>query len=358
MEDRPVSHSRMGSFWLGATIPDGRVRAMTDRIEIVGAGVAGLAVAAELVSRGHALRLYERGPGPGPQACSWWAGGMLAPFCEAATAEPSVLAHGRAAPDWWQSMGVDVQRRGTVVVAPSRDRGELERFERRTQGHRRLGAEALSTLEPDLSAHARGLFYEQEAHLAPREALGVLLAGLERAGVELHLGTEAPPPGAALRIDATGMAARPDLSGLRGVKGEMLLLRCPDVVLQRPVRLLHPRVPVYVVPRGQGVFMVGATMIESEDGTRISARSMVELLNAAYTVNPAFGEAEVLEIGVDLRPAFADHLPALRRQGRQLWVNGLYRHGFLLAPAVARMVADHVETGACPEWMDEDRSEW
>ena len=77
----------------------------------------------------------------------------------------------------------------------------------------------------------------------------------------------------------------------------MLLLRCPDVALARPVRLLHPRFPVYVVPRGEGLFMVGATMIESDERTRVTARSLVELLNAAYVLHPAFAEAEIVEIG-------------------------------------------------------------
>lgn len=120
-------------------------------------------------------------------------------------------------------------------------------------------------------------------------------------------------------IDCRGLAARDILPDLRGVKGEMLVIRCPDVTLTRPVRLLHPRIPLYVVPRGDGVYMLGATMIESEDRRRITVRSMLELLSAAYAINPAFGEAEVLEIGVDLRPAFRDNLPRIRRRGRTIY---------------------------------------
>ena len=97
--------------------------------------------------------------------------------------------------------------------------------------------------------------------------------------------------------------------------------------------------PVYVVPRGPGQFMVGATMIESDEGTRISARSMLELLSAAYALHPAFGEAQIVEIGTGVRAAFPDNLPRIRRVGEALYVNGLYRHGFLLAPALARRVA-------------------
>jgi glycine oxidase len=114
------------------------------------------------------------------------------------------------------------------------------------------------------------------------------------------------------------------------------------VSLTRPVRLLHPRLPLYIVPRGEGLFMIGATMIESERRGPVSVRSALELLNAAYALHPAFGEAEIVELGADLRPAFPDNLPQVRQSGRVLHANGLFRHGFLLAPALARMVANAV----------------
>ena len=133
----------------------------------------------------------------------------------------------------------------------------------------------------------------------------------------------------------------------------MLLLRLREVSFSRPVRLLHPRTPVYVVPRPDGLFMVGATMIESDQGTRISARSMLELLSAAYALHPAFGEAEIVEIGTGVRAAFADNLPRLRGHGETLYVNGLYRHGFLIAPALARRAAEVTLHGShFPEVMD------
>jgi glycine oxidase len=117
--------------------------------------------------------------------------------------------------------------------------------------------------------------------------------------------------------------------------------------------MLHPRVPLYIVPRGDGVFMLGATMIEGRAGDHITARALLELLSAAYALNPAFGEAEVLEIGVDNRPAFPDNMPRIRRDGNLIRANGLFRHGFLLAPALARMVADLIFDNKNPEMMDE-----
>jgi glycine oxidase len=78
-------------------------------------------------------------------------------------------------------------------------------------------------------------------------------------------------------------------------------------------------------------------------------RSAVELLGAAYALHPAFGEAEIVELGADLRPAFANNLPDVRRSGHVLHANGLFRHGFLLAPALARRTAEAVLSMLQPE---------
>ena len=188
----------------------------------------------------------------------------------------------------------------------------------------------------------------------PRQALRDLHKQLQDRGVEFH--RKLAPSRLENAIDCRGLHAREVLHDLRGVKGEMLVIRCPDVTLTRPVRLLHPRMPLYIVPRGDGIYMLGATMIESEDSSRITARSMLELLSAAYALNPAFGEAEVLEIGVDLRPAFPDNLPRIRRLGRTIYANGLYRHGYLLAPALAQGVADLALDNKHSEMVDEDRA--
>jgi glycine oxidase len=136
------------------------------------------------------------------------------------------------------------------------------------------------------------------------------------------------------------------------------LLHSRELAFTRPIRILHPRLPLYVVPRGEGLFMVGATSLECSEHSRVTARSLLELLGAAYALHPAFGEAQVVEMGTGVRPAFPDNRPRLRWHDRVLYVNGLYRHGFLLAPAIARRVADTVFHNRCfPEVMDENHRE-
>ncbi|ARJ70889.1 FAD-dependent oxidoreductase [Paracoccus contaminans] len=321
------------------------------RVTILGAGVLGLALATELAARGADVHLVDPHPVPGGHGCSWWAGGMLAPCCEFENAEEPVLRYGRAAIDWWDRHAGGVTRAGTLVVTPARDRRELDRFARRTEGFEVIGADPLAALEPDMAGRFdRALFFPAEAHLDPRAALAALHGGLARRGITV---AAAPPAGPGQVIDCRGLAARDILPDLRGVRGEMLVLRCPEVTLSRPVRLLHPRVPIYLVPRGGGLYMLGATMIESDRRGVVTARSVLELLSAAYALHPAFGEAEIVELGADARPAFPDNLPRIGRAGGRLYANGLYRHGYLLAPAVAMQMADHIETGAKPEFWHE-----
>ena len=334
---------------------------MTIDARIVGAGVAGLCVATEIAGRGGRVSIVDTHAGPGPHSCSWWAGGMLAPHCEGESAEEPVVRLGQESADWWEEKTGVVKRNGTLVLALSRDAGELRRFARRTRHHEEVDAPGIASLEPDLAGRfRRGLFFPQEAHLAPRAALATLVRRLGEKGIVIGTPAEggafpaaqgAPAP--VTDIDCRGLAARDALPDLRGVKGEMLVLRCPDLTLSRPIRLLHPRFPLYVVPHGDGIYMLGATMIEATERDRVTARSLLELLSAAYALHPAFGEAEVLEIGVDARPAFPDNLPRIRQRHGAIHVNGLYRHGYLLAPAMARMVAEFLLDGRTPEVMDE-----
>lgn len=299
-------------------------------ISVIGAGVAGLCAATTLAERGLAVEVIV--PEGAPEPVSGLAGGMLAPFCEGESAPETVVARGQAAADWWAARVSGVVRRGTLVVAPPRDAVELDRFARATRGH--VWASP-AELEPALEGRfARGLFFADEAHMDPRAAMADLRAGLDARGVRFHCGA---PSG--MIIDCRGLGAQDRLSDLRAVRGEMLEVSAPDVTLTRTVRLLHPRFPCYIVPRDGGRYMIGATMVESARSGPVTARAMMELLSAAYAVHPAFAEAEVTATGTGLRPAFPDNLPAIRQDGDRIHLNGMYRHGFLMAPVLAEELA-------------------
>ncbi|MCQ8240734.1 FAD-dependent oxidoreductase [Rhizosaccharibacter radicis] len=315
------------------------------RVLVRGAGVSGLCVAVVLAERGARVILREVGSGVGAGA-SGKAGGMLSPWIEQETAPPGLTERTIPSIAWWRARVPDVSGEGSLVFALGRDRQELDRFARRTAGHERLDAAAIAALEPDLAGRfERGLFFPGEAHLDPRRALPALAERLRGLGGDIQTGDETATAEVDAVVDCTGHGARSALPGLRGVRGEMLMLRAEGIVLRRPVRLLHPRFPLYVVPRGDGRFMLGATMIESEDRGEPRVRSVVELLNAAFTLHPAFGDAEILEMRSDLRPSFNDNMPALHEVDGVLHVNGMFRHGFLMAPVLADAVAHRLLGG-------------
>ena len=355
------------------------------QITVIGAGITGLWQALMLARAGHEVRLIEASPIPFTGSASSLAGAMLAPFCESEAAEPLVRDLGIEAKSIWLELFPDILVKGSLVLAQARDRSELFRFARMTDGHREVDDRRLAQLEPDLGGRfASGLFFAEEAHMTPLKAMTRLLAALRDAGVQVIFGTEwtFEMSKAALRdgghiIDCRGMAARCELPDLRGVRGERVIIRSNDVTLSRPVRLLHPRHPLYIVPwpdvgneltcasdarglaepaKGSGevgqsheagqCYMIGSTLLESDDDGAMTLRAALEILGMAYALHPAFGEAEILDMAAAVRPAFPDNIPKAIVRGRHIYVNGMYRHGFLVAPVMAQIVAAYLDTGA------------
>jgi glycine oxidase len=315
-------------------------------VSVIGAGIAGAWQALLFAQAGHDVTLHERSDETMTQSTSYWAGGMLAHWCEAETSEPVIVRLGIRSLDLWREHFPQVAFNGSLVVAHPRDRADFERFARLTSGHRRLDAGAMAELEPSLEGRFRdGLFYADEGHVEPRRILPELHARFVAAGGTLAFNSDVSSGECdGIAIDCRGLAARDTQQGLRGVKGETILIETDEVALSRPVRLIHPRWPLYVIPRGHNRFMLGATSIESEDNG-VSVRSALELLSAAYALHPAFAEARIVEFGSGLRPAFPDNLPRIAINHRRIAVNGLYRHGFLLAPALAELALGYVERG-------------
>jgi glycine oxidase len=273
---------------------------------------------------------------------------MLAPYCEGEASEPAITRLGVRSLDLWREQMPDTPFSGSLVVAHPRDRADFERFAKLTTDHKRLGVSAIGELEPSLGGRFHdGLFFAGEGHVEPRSVLPKLHDKIRSAGATIRFQTACEPDDLTrethqIAIDCRGLGGRtPDL---RGVKGEMILVETTEVQLSRPVRLIHPRWPLYIIPRDGHRFMIGATTIESED-TGISVRSALELLTAAYAVHPAFAEARIVEIGAGLRPAYPDNLPRIAIDKNKITVNGLYRHGFLLAPALAELTLAYVARG-------------
>ncbi|WP_312306392.1 glycine oxidase ThiO [Pulveribacter sp.] len=343
-------------------------------IAILGAGLMGRLLAVRLARDGHRVQLHEAG-GPDAQgSAAHVAAAMLAPLAESAVTEPGVVRMGQHALARWPELlaqlaePVYLQQEGTLILWHRQDAADAARLQhtlQRTQ-HAVQGLPALqaldgagvAALEPAVAGRFhQGLYLPGEGQLDNRQLLAALGATLQQLGVDLHWHSARAPsdfsPGTKdqpdLVLDCRGLGARAHWRQLRGVRGEVVRLHAPGVTLQRPTRLVHPRYPIYIAPKQDHLFVIGATEIESDDLSPASVRSTLELLSAAYAVHPGFAEARILELATQCRPTLPDNLPAVRAaQPRVLEVNGLYRHGFMIAPALLDVVMELLQTGQSP----------
>src|SRR6478736_8232584 len=161
-------------------------------VSVIGAGIAGAWQALLFAQAGHAVTLHERSDGAMTQSTSYWAGGMLAPWCEAETSEPLISRLGIRSLELWREHFPDTPFNGSLVVAHPRDRADFERFAKLTSGHVRLDAQGLRELEPSLEGRFRkGLFYPDEGHVEPRRVLPELHARIARAGGKIEFDHDA-----------------------------------------------------------------------------------------------------------------------------------------------------------------------
>jgi glycine oxidase len=322
---------------------------------VLGAGLMGRLLAHALTQQGHRVQVLEAQGADAQGAAARVAASMLAPLAESAITELPVVRMGQYSLGRWPELlaalpaPVFFQREGTVIVWHRQDASDAKRFADKLQATRvqmpELAAPQvlqqadLAALEPALAQKFnQGLWLPQEGQLDNRQLLAALLQALAQSPAELHWQHPASPDDihdADWVLDCRGLGAKPQWSGLRGVRGEVLRLQAPEVRISRPVRLIHPRYPLYIAPKDNSVYVVGATEIETDDLSPASVRSTLELLSAVYSVDSGFAEARILEINTQARPTLPDNLPAIHapRPG-VLQINGLYRHGFLIAPAM------------------------
>lgn len=333
------------------------------KVGIAGAGVVGRLIALRLAEGGCEVSLFDRGNCQGDRSAGFVAAGMLSPFCELEHADPAIHERGLRSLELWPAiasgLGIHFRKEGSLVVAHPQDLPELERFRARIvskigeHGYRNVSSAGLFALEPELDRRfLNGIYFPGEGQVHAREFLAASTEALLSRSVHCRFETEilSVESGRVVFkesearfdrvIDCRGIGAARELGELRAVRGELIQVEAPDVRLRRPVRLMHPRYPIYVVPRPSHRFVIGATEIESSDAGPITVRSTLELLSAAFTVHSGFSEARVIESCVGLRPAFPDNRPGIRREDRLIRVNGLYRHGFLIGPAIAEEVCD------------------
>ncbi|MEJ6000817.1 FAD-dependent oxidoreductase [Paucibacter soli] len=337
-----------------------------ETIAIAGAGLAGRLFAWALSRAGHAVQVWDAGPGPAPAfdgqgAAAFTAAGMLSPLAELDRAEAEVAALGFDSLRLWPAIvaalhqPVSLQTEGSLLLAHRPDQGAAARVLQRLQQHaahgdfpaaQPLSAAQLRELEPALLAGPQAWLLPGEGLINPLQAMQALHASAH--GVQWHwqcpvaevqAGRITLGDGSRVKadwsIDTRGLGARAALP-LRGVRGEVVALQLAGHGLRRPLRLMHPRHCVYLVPRSADELLIGASEIESEDRSPVSLQSAVELMAAAHSLMPQLGEARITRLDRNLRPALPHHRPHAHSAPGLIQLNGLFRHGWLLAPALVQ----------------------
>ncbi len=351
-------------------------------VAVIGAGVCGLSVAWRAAQAGASVVVLDRGPAA--PAATHVAAGMLAPVSEADPGELELTALGIDSAARWpafaqelrEASGIDPGHRACGSLLLARDRDEDEALERELALRERHGLPAqrllpsqARALEPSLAPALRGALGIPGDHAAdPRATCAALRRAAVLAGVDIRTSPAAArvdvtgdratgvragddaPLGAAQVVVAAGAWSGQDLGlpqaarvPVRPVKGQTLRLRDPQ---HRPGRVLLDRVVRfaggYLVPRGDGRYVLGATVEERGFDTTITALGLYELLRDAAELVPGVLELDVEETIAGLRPGTPDNAPLLGPspvvEGLH-WATGHHRNGILLAPVTGELVA-------------------
>ncbi len=329
-------------------------------IGIAGVGLVGRVLALNLLQQGHTLTLFDEDTAYGDKAAGMTAAGMLAVFAELESAESVIFDHGNRSISLWpallEQIGISdaYQQKGSIITAHPQDYKELDHFIETLKSKvpeaseiKLLDRRELTQLEPDLEQHAKAFFIPQEGQVDAQRFMKAssdyllshsnvtwhqnIKVDTVRSGEIAYVGKEDTFDWV---FDARGLGAQKDVENLRGVRGEVFWLDAPEVNITRPTRMLHPRYKIYIVPRPNNRYIIGATEIESEDKSPMSVRSSLELLSAVYSMHSGFAEARIVNMVTNCRPTLRDNLPNIEHSTKMTRINGLYRHGYLLAPAV------------------------
>jgi glycine oxidase len=340
------------------------------KIAIVGAGIMGRLLAWRLLCDGHKITLFDKDPVEQGDAAAFTAAGMLTPFSEIETAESLIFEMGMQSltlwPDYieqWQA-NVGYQNTGSLIVAHGSDRADLRRFNQRLFSQQNLkpliqhyqceslNAQQLQQKDPELAERFdSATFLANEAWLSPTKVMAVLAEKLQQQNIQWHsncfiqslsgnkVNTSSQSYSFDKVFDCRGIGAKTDWSTLRAVRGEIIQLYAPEVSIKHLVRLMHPRYRLYLVPQSAHHYLIGATQLETESCAAITVRSCLELLSAAYSLHSGFAEANLIDSRVNVRPALNDNLPKVLTKNSLIRINGLFRHGFLLAPTIAEEIS-------------------
>ncbi len=309
-------------------------------IAIAGVGLVGRVLALNLLQEGHTLTLFDEDTAYGDKPAGISAAGMLAVFAELETAESLIFDYGQRSIDLWLPIltSLDIadayQLQGSIITAHPQDYSELTHFISTLQSKveeassiQLLDKAGITALEPDLSQHSKAFYIPHEGQVDAQRFMKTSSDYLlNHPNVRWHQESKVQSVGEGfLKIngekksydwvfDSRGLGANEQIENLRGIRGEVFWLDAPEVKITRPTRMLHPRYKIYIVPRPNNRYIIGATEIESEDKSPMSVRSSLELLSAVYAVHSGFAEARIIKTSPIVVPHSKTIYPKLNKQ--------------------------------------------
>ncbi len=325
---------------------------------IAGAGIIGVSLALELREHGANVLVLDKNQ-PGNESSSA-AAGMLAAggFETPPVLQPLAIESARIFPEYvarlekLSGVETDFRRHGTIAF--------LDANAASPAGYTKLTADDLYSLEPRLGNRGQQTFFTQEDTVDPRLLMQAALRAAQNRGVEIRGNTEVRTMRScanAVEIQtATDTLKAGAAVNCRGAwagapvkprKGQMLYVRPEQKDLLQHV--VHAP-DVYIVPRGSGKILVGATVEDVGFDKTVAPSIIHELLIAAARYLPELGSAPIIESWAGLRPGTPDDLPILGPTDVPgvFAATGHFRNGILLAPITARIMAD-VITGKMPQ---------
>lgn len=340
------------------------------KIAVLGAGLMGRVLSMRLYQEGYTdLTLIDRDAIGDTTSPAYIAAGMLAPFCESIMGGILIYKLGKDSNTLWQNYlsglnSLDLYNdNGTLLISLPGFNEEVKHYLNKISFntgidnfYTKLDKVKVVATEPELNfndayllfeegnLNAREVFKHLEFYLLPR-VNWISETVIDYTTPNRELVIHGVKHQFDLVIDCRGLGSNELQKDLRGVRGEIIRVHAPDVNISHPVRLFHPRHVTYVVPYGNQRYIIGATEIEAEDFSHVSVRSILDLLNCTYSLHSGFAEARILEMSANCRPTLPDNLPRIVLKGQCIGINGLYRHGYLLAPILAETVITYLKHG-------------
>lgn len=305
-------------------------------VAVVGAGPMGLVTALMCAKAGLNVAVYER-QADFTGSPAWNGAGVMAPDCEADAADTTIVELGRRSLELWPTLASCVAVNGAMVLASRRAPAAIDDYATFVSNYDWIGPEEIAIIEPSLAGiYSRGMHFPLAGQVDPRAAFAELRQILDAGNVPILFDWIGTVEGliADRVIDTRGLSARDRFPDLRGVTAEMAVVRNHKIELNRPIRLLNSRHSLYITPRGHGIFVIGTTTVD-DSRSGVSVRSAGELMAHAVSLLPAFAEAEVMEFRAGLMPVLMNGVPKVSVSDRIIAVNGLFRYGWMVAPAIA-----------------------